>query len=267
MDTGLRKLCREVKLLAADIERDLAGRQPERASQGAGLYMFAKGYKSFQSAELLFRSGLWQDAATIGRTLLELGFQARWLNLDPERRGVLFLRHELRDRVRLLRGLKSSGSEEIRPKAGAFLDRFASGSGKSWRTWWSQESNIERLAKEMGLSPQYDLLYRPLSWFVHSSPFANAYFLREERGRICFDSQPSQPHSKNQDFAEMLFSSAPLGLLEVMAAVDTVYELKRQKQFDRIGRTLKAYEQKQLQRAASRRTMNPVRPATSTRSS
>jgi hypothetical protein len=53
----------------------------------------------------------------------------------------------------------------------------------------------------------------------------------------------------------MLFSSAPIGLLEVLAAVDTVYELKRQKQIDRIGRTLRSYE-KELQRARDRR--NPV---------
>lgn len=254
MDAGLRKLCREVTLLAANIEKDLGRRQPERASQGAGPYMFAKGYKSFQAAQLLLRSGLWQDAASIGRTLLELGFQARWLNLDPEHRGALFLRHEFRDRLKLLRSLKSSGSKEVRTKAGGFLEKLACTMDfdKSWRTWWSEESNIERLAKEMGLSPQYDLLYRPLCWFVHSSPFANAYYLREEHGRVLFDSQPARPSSKDRDFAEMLFSSAPIGLLEVLAAVDTVYELKRQKEFDRIGRTLKSYEE-ELQRARDRR--------------
>jgi uncharacterized protein DUF5677 len=251
IDPGLEKLCREVRQLAANIQKDLRSRQPERASQGAALYMYAKGYKSFQAAQLLFRSGLWQDAASIGRTLLELGFQARWLNLDPERRGPLFLRHELRDRLKLLRSLKSSGSKEVQTKAGAFLEKLASTTDfdKSWRTWWSEESNIERLAKEMGLSPQYDLLYRPLCWFVHSSPFANAYYLREEEGRVLFDCQPAEPALKDRGFAEMLFSSAPIGLLEVLAAVDTVYELKRQEQFDRIGRTLKSYEE-ELQRVA-----------------
>jgi len=54
---------------------------------------------------------------------------------------------------------------------------------------------------------------------------------------------------KDRDFAEMLFSSAPIGLVEVLAMVDTVYDLKRQQQFDRIGRTLKSYEE-ELQRAA-----------------
>jgi len=180
-----------------------------------------------------------------------LGFQARWLNLDPEKRGSLFLRHELRDRLKLRRSLKSSGSEDVRTKASGFIEKLASTTDfdRSWRTWWSEESNIERLAKTMGLSAQYDLLYRPLCWFVHSSPFANAYYLREKEKSILFDCQPAEPSMKDRDFAEMLFSSAPIGLVEVLAMVDTVYDLKRQQQFDRIGRTLKSYEE-ELQRAA-----------------
>ena len=186
MDRGLKKLCREVAKLAAEIEKDLRTRQPETASQAAGLYMFAKGYKSFQASRLLFREGFWQDAASIGRTLLELGFQARWLNQNPERAGRLFLRHELRDRLKLLRGLRSSASAEIRIKAVAFLEKLNSASDfdRSWQNWWSKESNVAKLAQEVDLSPTYDLLYRPLCWFVHSSPFANAYYLREKGGNI-----------------------------------------------------------------------------------
>jgi hypothetical protein len=93
----MKELNREVARLAVRIERDLKTRQPESASQATGLYMFAKGYKSFQASRLLFQEGFWQDAATIGRTLLELGFQARWLNQNPDSAGRLFLQHEQRD--------------------------------------------------------------------------------------------------------------------------------------------------------------------------
>jgi hypothetical protein len=39
----------------------------------------------------------------------------------------------------------------------------------------------------------------------------------------------------------MLFSSVPIGLLEVLAAVDTAFELKRQPEFDLIKLTLDAW--------------------------
>ncbi|HVB78328.1 MAG TPA: DUF5677 domain-containing protein [Candidatus Binataceae bacterium] len=255
MGRGLKKLCREVAKLAGEIEKDLRTRQPETASQAAGLYMFAKGCKSFQASRLLFSEGFWQDAASIGRTLLELGFQARWLNQNPERAGRLFLRHELRDRLKLLRGLKSSASPEIRIKAVAFLEKLNSGSDfdRSWRNWWSKESNVEKLAKEMDLSPTYDLLYRPLCWFVHSSPFANAYYLREKGEHIVFDCRPDRPSPKDSGFAEMLFSSAPIGFLDVLAAVDTVFVLGRQSEFDRVGVILKNYHQELSEMTENRR--------------
>jgi hypothetical protein len=257
MDRGLRRLCSEVAKLAAEIERDLKTRQPETASQAAGLYMFAKGYKSFRASRFLFKEGFWQDAASISRTLLELSFQARWLNKNPERAGRLFLQHEMRDRLKLLRGLKSSASAETKVKAVAFLEKLNSATSfdRSWRNWWSKESNIEKLAKELDLSPMYDLLYRPLCWFVHSSPFANAYYLREEGENIVFDCMPSKPAPKDRGFAEMLFSSAPIGLLDVLAAVDTVFALGRQTEFDRVGIILKNYHEESRQMSENRRTV------------
>ena len=241
----MKELNREVARLAARIERDLKTRQPESASQATGLYMFAKGYKSFQASRFLFQEGFWQDAATIGRTLLELGFQARWLNQNPDSAGRLFLQHEQRDRLKLLRGLGASASEEIKLKAVAYLESLRPDANfdKSWRNWWSKESNVEKLAKEMGLSPTYDLLYRPLCWFVHSSPFANAYYLHEKGDYITFDCRPARPVAKDRAFADMLFSSATIGFLDVLAAVDTVFTLGRQSEFDRIGVILRNYHQ------------------------
>jgi len=131
---------------------------------------------------------------------------------------------------------------------------------RSWRNWWSKESNVEKLAKEMGLTPTYDLLYRPLCWFVHSSPFANAYYLREEGDDIVFDCIPHRPPLKDRDFAEMLFSSAPIGLMDVLAAVDTVFALGRQVEFDRVGATLKHYHEKLSEVSESRRKVSRTEP-------
>jgi hypothetical protein len=247
MNKSMRKLSNEVNQLAEGIRKDITSRQPERASQGASLYMFAKGCKSFRASHLLFREGFWQDAAAIGRTVMELGFQARWLNLDPEPRGELFVRHVSRDQFKLLTNLSSSGSKDVQVKASAHIKQIGSAAKiDNWRSWWAKDGTIEKLAKDLDLSPMYDLLYRQLCWFVHSAPFGNAYYLREEAGRIVFDSRPSAPASKDKVFAEMLFLSVPIGLFEVLALVDTVYDLKRQAEFDRIKATLDAWHKSKM---------------------
>ena len=81
----------------------------------------------------------------------------------------------------------------------------------------------------MGLSPMYDLLYRPMCWFVHSAPIVYRQYLRESGTRLLFDSQPSHPAEDDQlAMARKLFSAVPISLIEVLALVDTVYALGRQ---------------------------------------
>jgi len=57
-----------------------------------------------------------------------------------------------------------------------------------------------------------------------------------------------QPSSKDKGFAEMLFSSAPTGFIEVLAAVDTIFELGRQSTFDRFAEILKRWDSDPLSR-------------------
>jgi hypothetical protein len=123
----------------------------------------------------------------------------------------------------------------VRLKADAFLKRLnAATSIEKWKNWWEKENNIEQLAKLMGLSPMYDLLYRPLCWFVHSAPVGNAYYLREDDGLIAFESRPGAPAAKDKAFAEGLLLAVPVGLLELLAVTDTVFELERQAEFNQI---------------------------------
>jgi hypothetical protein len=88
------------------------------------------------------------------------------------------------------------------------------------------------LARDVGLIPTYDLLYRNLSWFVHSAPFAAAYYLRDEGDRVEFECWPAQPTASDGSFVEVLMMSLPLGLIEALAVTDTAYNLGRQLDFD-----------------------------------
>jgi uncharacterized protein DUF5677 len=235
MTPELRQLCDQARQLADKMWKDLSGQAPDTAAKVVALYMFAKGYKSYQAALLLYQEGFWQDAASVARTLLELSFQARWLDKDPDTAGKLFLRGAERDRIKLMKNLRLNGDEETRAEADAVLRELFSSNDidASWRNWWGSESNIEKLAKEAGYARVYGLQYRQLCWFVHSSPITIRYYLGDEEKPLphC---KPSAPPQRHQGLAETFFSAAPGALMDVLAVVDNVFKLNLQTDFDRV---------------------------------
>jgi len=246
MTRELRTLINKVRRLASEIRVDLGARDPKTAPQVVALFMFAKAYKSYQAAILLFREGFWQDAATISRTLLELGFRARWFSKDPELASELFVTGLRRDRLKLLRTLTVSGDNEVRAEADALLKelRTAENIDTTWRNWWADESNIEKLAGSINYQRVYNLQYRHLSWFVHSSPIAEKYYVREASPgtlSVLIDCKPDPPSREHREFAETLLSSGAAGMMDVLAMVDTVFELGGQAQFDRLEATFRTY--------------------------
>jgi hypothetical protein len=247
MTRELRQLCDQVRQLAEKLRKELKLHVPATPAKLVALYMFAKGYKSYQAALLLFRDGFWQDAASVARTLLELSFQARWLDKVPETAGKLFLRGAERDRIKLMKNLQLNGDEETRAQADAVLRGLLSSNDidASWRNWWSSESNIEKLANEAGSTRVYGLQYRQLSWFVHSSPITIRYYLGGEEKPLP-DCKPSTPPERDQGLAETFLSAAPGGLMDVLAVVDNVFKLNLQKDFDRVGPAFQRFNEANL---------------------
>jgi len=135
MTRELRHLCEQVRQLAEKMRKHLARQAPDTAPKLVALYMFAKAYKSYQAAMLLYHQGFWQDAASINRTLLELDFQARWLDKDRQAASKLFLRGAQLDRMRLMNNLKLAGDEETRVEADAILRELERSNdvNKSWK--------------------------------------------------------------------------------------------------------------------------------------
>jgi hypothetical protein len=239
----LAKICEQVEALADRIGGDLSSRTEQPSGvEAVATYMFVKGYKSYRAARLLFENGYWQDAASLTRTLLELALQAKWFSSDPSQATDLFVTAEMRDRLKLLRNVSrgatdDSDGREIREAADS-LFRMMSDTTKvdlSWRNWWSDDGNVERLAGEVGMKRVYELQYRQLCWFVHSSPFSINYY------DLALDLGEADPGPKHLEFAELLFSSAPANLMEVLAVTDTIFNLNRQKEFDAIGQLLLNY--------------------------
>jgi uncharacterized protein DUF5677 len=242
MTRELRQLCNLIQELAEKISKDVSRRTPNSPQQVVILFMFAKAYKSFRAALMLFRGGFSQDAVSLGRTILELMFQAMWLSRDSESAAILFLRGEERERRKLLDNLSRHGAQEIRGK----VDRFSRELSKTgdidlaWRNWWNKAGNIEQLARELGsaLERTYQLKYRPMSWFIHSSPFSIKYFVPPEREDFAIEWGSAKPGKEDEAFAEMLFSAAHEGLLNIMAVTDTIYALERQADFHLVAAAL-----------------------------
>ena len=77
MTRELRQLCDQVRQLAEKIRKGLIREVPDTPGKIVALYMFAKGYKSYQVALFLYREGFWQDAASVARTLLRASTSRR----------------------------------------------------------------------------------------------------------------------------------------------------------------------------------------------
>jgi hypothetical protein len=253
-----RRVRNRVEQLAAEIRKDLIRQRHNTNPRIASLYVFVKAYKSYQAGRLLAKQGFWQDAATVGRTVLELGFQARWLNLDLANRASLLVQHALREQRKLLQKLSSGGSREIRESAAASLNEVEAllrreGVDDSWQKWWSKKGNIKRLCCDMQLLPSYDSLYSDLCLFVHSSPFAANYFLHQDGDAVTFQCGAAGPRAEDAPFAEGLLMSLPVGLVETMAVVDTAYALGHQHTFDLIKTEYDTYyREREIKEAGDR---------------
>jgi len=233
MPVELRRLCAGIRRLAETIRKDLTECAPDSAAKLVAIYMFAKGYKTFQSALLLYRRGLWQDAASLARTLIELDFQARWLDKDRERAAIRFLAGSERDRIKIFRSLLAAGDESTSIQASAMLEQLIPNASveAKWRTWWAKESNIEALARDVDCSKVYELQYRPLCWFVHSSPISVRYYVAadENRQRLLIDCTTNSPSIEDSAVAQLFFSASIYAFMDVLAVVDNVHSLARQK--------------------------------------
>lgn len=238
MTKELLDILNQVQELSEEVRKALGLRTLKAPAQVVGLFMFAKAYKSFRAAVLLFRNGFWQDAATIARTVQELSFQAKWLSKDAEPRARLFVKGIEHGRLRLLNALSKGGGETgIEADALSQALKASEDIEKAWRHWWADESNIEQLAREVDYERVYDLQYRHLSWFVHSAPIAEKYYVSEElAGRVLSISVDCGPtdSGEHREFAELLMSAGASALADVLAVVDSIFQLERQSDFDRL---------------------------------
>jgi hypothetical protein len=152
-------------------------------------YWFAKAAKSYDAAIVLWKNGYWQDAAMLGRTILEIALQAMYFRKEPEKFAAKFFAHETGEKNILFKDMTEyTDSDEIRGEIQKFFaeQNLDPASFKRQQNWWGSRS-IWDLVKEIQAQDIYvdakniyRSQYASLSMLVHGTPFARRYYVRQQ---------------------------------------------------------------------------------------
>jgi uncharacterized protein DUF5677 len=112
----------------------------------------------------------------LARTILEIVFQAKYLSEDPEQRAKLFMVHDERERLKMLKTADkyndpsatdiSDFIKTLKPSATAL---------ETWRNWWGENKNLRELAKSVLPEEVYAGQYSILSVLIHSAPPGSSF--------------------------------------------------------------------------------------------
>ena len=197
------------------------------------VYWFAKAAKSYDATILLWRNGYWQDAAMLGRTILEIALQAMYFRREPERFAAEFFAHETLQRNILFKDMaEHTESDEIRGEIQKFFSEqnLDPAAFKRQRNWWGNGSIwdlVEEIRKQniyVGADNIYRSQYVSLSMLVHGTPFARRYYVLQREDSVLVDWRPSAASSVvRNDSAEAIVTSAPTGLLDVIDVLAAIW--------------------------------------------
>jgi hypothetical protein len=236
MTPALAAICDTVSALAEKVRRDLQSRPASKLAQWVLIYWFAKAAKSYDAAILLWRSGYWQDAAMVGRTILEIALQAMYFRREPDRFAAEFFAHETVQRNILFKEMAEyTNSEKIRSEIQKFFaeNSLDPAAFKRQRHWWGKGSIwdlVEEIREQgiyIGAENTYRSQYVSLSMLVHGTPFAVRYYIVPQEDSMFVDWRAGSPSASARvryDFAETIVTSAPTGLLDVIDVLAAIWE-------------------------------------------
>jgi len=244
MMTG--KLSRIVVLvtnLCGKAREDLRKHQtPTTLPQGVMLYWFVKAAKTYDALLLLWREGYWQDAVALSRTLLEIVLQSRYLSGDPAVRAELFVIHDQRARLKMLKKADyyndpsdtdiSDLIKSLKPTPAAL---------ESWRNWWGKDQSIRDLAKSVGLEELYDSAYGLQSVLVHSAPPGTSFYLfgTSDTIRVDWKANPVAPEKENM--AETFIASASTYIMDIVDVLGAIYGFAYKKDLEEAAEAIEPF--------------------------
>lgn len=224
MSPTLEEIFRLTATLARKVRRDISGKV-ENEAKLVITFWFAKAAKSLGAALALWNSGFWQDAAVIGRTVLEIALQARYLGERPNERASEFLGHIKAQQYKLFVGMKEHADDEIKRSIVEHLEKLTADSAlsRNWKNWWGKDDSFLDLAKALEAEGVYRSQYVPLSYLVHSTPSALPYYVIADCEGLNIDWSAAVPNATIYQVAETFMAAAPAGLLDVINVLSRIW--------------------------------------------
>jgi len=227
MTPALEKLCSITSSLADKVRRDVLKSPGDSPKKWVVLYWFAKAAKSYEAARLLWTNGYWQDAAAIGRTILEVSLQALYFRRNPDDLADQFFAHATNQKSKLFQDLAEFANDEIKTGIEAYFKQLNIDPTriKKWKNWWGKDENIWDMVEEIGAQQTYRSQYGPLSALVHGAPLAFPYYLLDGDRFALVDWKANTPASRQRILAATMVSSAPTCLLDVISVFSEIWGL------------------------------------------
>jgi hypothetical protein len=258
MSPELRRICDLASAMVARVKTDLEGRRADTLAKNATLYWFAKGAKTYEAILNLWELGYWQDAAMLGRTVLDIFFQIAYLATDPERLATKFWDDPGPRWSKMLKDVIAHGEPDadVRAAFAEFLARKNITEDEIGRvdSWWvddlaqKTEGNSKRpnrqirsLAEATGMKRAYVSQYPLLSFLVHSSSPAWRYYLIPKPAGPAVDWGANPPLAELRAEAEMMLSVAPVVLADVINAMSQIWELDYSNELKAFAGVLQEY--------------------------
>ena len=171
---------KRAKLLRSKSEDALVkgGQAPSGSAYAKAVALiFGKAYKSYVSAIYLGARGLTEDMGVVIRSLLNLYIIAKWIGTkDREARAMRYLEwfwvemYQLLDLIPVPQSSRDDIEQEHRRVRPLFEYVGKTRDRRMPDTWHG--SNIKQMASEVGLTQHYQIVYKPLSAYEHSSSLA-----------------------------------------------------------------------------------------------
>jgi uncharacterized protein DUF5677 len=213
--------------------------------------LFASAYKSLSSFQLLWRKGFQEDAAKICRSMMEIAFQAHYINLDPIQRSKRFWDFQAMIQFKRVAKLKRSSNagaaealtanpqriQEIEADAEKHLAVY----GKD-QYWWG--NSIFDLVKGTKLEERYNLQYFELSQYAHSTFEGLSESVSIGRGLIvnCGPKVPDRPEIAIEAAEAFLAVVAPASTHMLSKDNDNIIDAKYKSWIQRRDKVLEGIQ-------------------------
>jgi Family of unknown function (DUF5677) len=240
----LKRVCEIASALASKIRGDLRKTRIDTPEKRVVTYWFASAAKSFDAAMLLWNCGYWQNAAMTGRSILEVALQARFFLKDPALYAQHFFAHAEKQKLDLFGRFAEFAEPAMKQEIEDYFTQLGVNKTKiqKWKNWWGQADSIWDLVAEIKAQNAYRSQYGPLSFLVHTTPAAFLWYIQVDDGQLAkIDWKGGPPSTKAYPMAETMLTSAPTGLLDVMAVLVQIFGFEHDADFEAARSALEAY--------------------------